>query len=241
MAIQHGKRYRAVRALVQEGQKYAIDEAFELVDRTASAKFDESVDVAVRLGVNPRQADQMVRGTVSLPHGSGKSVRVLVFAEGDAARAAEEAGADFVGADELIAKINDEGWTDFDKAIATRSMMAKVGRLGRVLGPRNLMPNPKTGTVVGPEQIAEAVREVKGGRLDFKVEKAGILHCSIGKKSMGAEKIRENFLAFMRVVWRLKPSTAKGAYVRSVAVATTMGPGVRLDPNEVTRLAQEVR
>lgn len=239
MATQHGKRYRAARDLVEEGRKYAIDEAFELVEKTASAKFDESVDVAVRLGVNPRQADQMVRGTVSLPHGSGKTVRVLVFADGDAARAALEAGADFVGSDELIAKINDEGWTDFDKAIATRNMMAKVGRLGRVLGPRNLMPNPKTGSVVGPEQIAEAVREVKGGRLDFKVEKAGILHVSIGKKSMGAEKIRQNFLAFMRIVWRLKPSSAKGQYVKSVALSTTMGPGVRLDANEVMRLAQD--
>lgn len=239
MATQHGKRYRAARDLVVEGQKYAIDEAFELVEKTASAKFDESVDVAVRLGINPRQADQMVRGTVSLPHGSGKSVRVLVFADGEAARAALDAGADFVGSDDLITKINDEGWTDFDKAIATRNMMAKVGRLGRVLGPRNLMPNPKTGTVVGPEQIAEAVREVKGGRLDFKVEKAGILHVSIGKKSMGAEKIRQNFLAFMRIVWRLKPSSAKGQYVKSVALSTTMGPGVRLDANEVMRLAQD--
>ena len=156
-------------------------------------------------------------------------------------RAAEEAGADFVGADDLIAKIQNEGWVDFDKAIATRSMMAKVGRLGRILGPRNLMPNPKTGTVVGPEKVAEVVREVKGGRLDFKVERAGILHVSIGKKSMSSEQISDNLLAFLRQVLRLKPSTAKGTYVKSVALSTTMGPGIRLDPNEVTRLAQESR
>ncbi|MCB9676492.1 MAG: 50S ribosomal protein L1 [Alphaproteobacteria bacterium] len=241
MAKLHGKRYRALRESVEDGLKYGIDEACGLVEKTGTAKFDESVDVAVRLGVNPRQADQMVRGTVSLPHGSGKTVRVVVFADGEAARAAEEAGADFVGSDDLVAKIQNENWTDFDKAIATRNMMAKVGRLGRVLGPRNLMPNPKTGTVVGPEQIAEVIREVKGGRLDFKVEKAGILHVSIGKKSMGSEKIRDNLLAFMRTVLRLKPSSAKGTYVKSVALSTTMGVGIRLDPNEVSRLAQESR
>jgi large subunit ribosomal protein L1 len=241
MANTHGKRYRALRDSVLEGQKYAIDEACELVGKTGTAKFDESVDVAVRLGVNPRQADQMVRGAVSLPHGTGKSVRVVVFADGDAARAAKEAGADFVGSDDLVAKIQNEGWVDFDKAIATRNMMAKVGRLGRVLGPRNLMPNPKTGTVVGPEQIAEVIREVKGGRLDFKVERAGILHVSIGKASMSKDQLQDNLLAFMRTVMRLKPSSAKGTYVKSVALSTTMGVGIRLDPNEVMRLAQEVR
>lgn len=241
MANKPGKRYRAARESVVDGQKYALDEAVGLVQKTATAKFDESVDVAVRLGVNPRQADQLVRGTVSLPHGSGKEVRVVVFADGDAARAAEEAGADFVGSDDLVAKIQNEGWVDFDKAIATRSMMAKVGRLGRILGPRNLMPNPKTGTVVGPEQVAEVVREVKGGRLDFKVEKAGILHVSIGKQSMDAEKLKDNLLAFMRTVVRLKPASAKGTYVKSVAISSTMGPGVRLDPNEVVKAAQESR
>lgn len=241
MANKPGKRYRAVREAVIEGQKYPLDEAIELVEKTATAKFDESVDVAVRLGVNPRQADQMVRGTVSLPHGSGKTVRVVVFADGEAARAAEEAGADFVGSDDLVAKIQGEGWVDFDKAIATRSMMAKVGRLGRILGPRNLMPNPKTGTVVGPEQVAEVVREVKGGRLDFKVERAGILHASIGKKSMGTEKLKDNLLAFIRTVVRLKPASAKGTYVKSVALSTTMGPGIRIDPNEIVKLSQESR
>lgn len=241
MTKSHGKRYRAIRAEVEEGRKYALEEACGLVEKTGTAKFDESVDVAVRLGVNPRQADQMVRGTVSLPHGSGKTVRVVVFADGDAARAAKEAGADFVGADDLVKKIQTEGWVDFDKAIATRSMMAKVGRLGRVLGPRNLMPNPKTGTVVGPERIAEVVKEVKGGRLDFKVEKAGILHVSIGRKSMGADQIRDNFIAFMKTVMRLKPSSAKGAYVKSVGMSTTMGVGIRLDPNEIVKLSQETR
>jgi len=241
MANLHGKRYRAMREAVSDGQKYALDEAIELVGKTGTAKFDESVDVAVRLGVNPRQADQMVRGAVSLPHGSGKAVRVVVFADGEAARAAEAAGADFVGSDDLVAKIQNEGWVDFDKAVATRSMMAKVGRLGRVLGPRGLMPNPKTGTVVGPDQIAEVIREVKGGRLDFKVERAGILHVSIGKSSMGAEKLRDNLLAFIQTVVRLKPASAKGTYVKSVALSTTMGVGIRLDPYEVSKLAQESR
>ncbi len=236
-----GKRYRAAREQVQEGVKYPLEEALELVRNTATAKFDESVDLAVRLGVNPRQADQMVRGAVSLPHGTGKTVRVVVFAEGEAAKAAEEAGADFVGADELIKKIQDEGWVDFDKAIAVRTMMAKVGRLGRVLGPRSLMPNPKTGTVVGPDGVAQAVREVKGGRVDFRVERAGIVHASIGKANMNAEQIRENMLTLVGTLLRLKPSSAKGMYVKSVALSSTMGPGVRLDPNEVARLANDYR
>ncbi len=241
MTNQHGKRYRAAREHVVEGQKYPLEEAVGLVEKTGKAKFDESVDLAVRLGVNPRQADQMIRGAVSLPHGSGKSVRVVVFADGEAARAAEEAGADFVGSDDLIAKIQKEGWVDFDKAVATRSMMAKVGRLGRVLGPRGLMPNPKTGTVVGPDKVAEVVKEVKGGRLDFRVERAGIVHVSIGKASMSAEHLRDNLLAFMRTIIRLKPASAKGQYVKSVALSTTMGPGIRLDPFEVTKLSQETR
>lgn len=238
MAI--GKRYRAAREHIQEGAKYPLEEALELVRKTATAKFDESVDLAVRLGVNPRQADQMVRGAVSLPHGTGKTVRVVVFAEGEAAKAAEEAGADFVGADDLITKIND-GWVDFDKAIAVRTLMAKVGRLGRVLGPRSLMPNPKTGTVVGPDGIAQAVREVKGGRVDFRVERAGIVHASIGKANMEPEQIRDNMLTLVGTLLRLKPSSAKGTYIRSVALSSTMGPGVRLEPNEIARLASDYR
>lgn len=236
-----GKRYRAARELVVLGEKYPFEDALQLIPQAATAKFDETVEIAVRLGVNPRQADQMVRGAVSLPHGTGKTVRVLVFAEGAAARAAEEAGADFVGGDELINKIQDEGWTDFDKAIAVRSLMAKVGRLGRVLGPRGLMPNPKTGSVVAPdaESVAAAVRDVKGGKIDFRVEKAGIVHAPIGKASMSIDQIRENALALMQTLLRLKPASAKGTYVRSVALSTTMGPGIRLDPNELVRLAQE--
>lgn len=236
-----GKRASAVRELVDSTKRYSVDEALELIPQVAKAKFDESVDVAVRLGVNPRQADQMVRGAISLPHGVGKQVRVVVFAEGDAARAAEEAGADFVGSDDIITRIQKEGWTDFDKAVSVRSLMAKVGRLGRVLGPRGLMPNPKSGTVVGPEDIARVVREVKGGRVDFRVERAGIVHASIGKASMSVEQLRDNALTLIGELVRLKPASAKGAYVRGVTLSTTMGPGIRLDVNEVVRLSSENR
>lgn len=236
----HGKRYRAARAPIDSTQRYVIDEAVRLIKGAATAKFDESVDIAVRLGVNPRQADQMVRGAVSLPHGIGKTNVVVVFAEGDGAKAALEAGADFVGSDDLIKKIED-GWTEFDKAISVRSLMAKVGRLGRVLGPRGLMPNPKTGTVVGPEELARVVNEVKGGRIDFRVERAGIVHTQVGKASMGEEALRENVLALVNTLLRIKPNTAKGTYVKSIALSSTMGPGVRLDANEVVRLAQEYR
>lgn len=235
----HGKRYRSSRQLVDPGKWYTLEQGVDLLKQTSTAKFDETVDIAVRLGVNPKQADQMVRGAVSLPHSAGKSVRVLVFATGDAAREAQEAGAEFVGGDELIAKIADEGWTDFDKAIATRAMMAKVGRLGRVLGPRGLMPNPKDGTVCGPEEVARVVKEVMGGRVDFRVDKAGIIHAPIGKASMSPVQLRENVLAMVQTLVRLKPSTAKGAYVRTVAISSTMGPGIRLDPNEMTRLGTE--
>lgn len=236
-----GKRYAAVRALVDPSSKYPFDDALALIPQVAKAKFDESVDVAIRLGVNPRQADQMVRGAVSLPHGVGKDVRVVVFAEGDAAKAAEEAGADFVGSDDLIEKIQKEGWTDFDTAVAVRSLMAKVGRLGRVLGPRGLMPNPKSGTVVGPEDVAQVVKDVKGGRIDFRVERAGIVHASVGKASMGPDKLRDNILALIQTLVRLKPASAKGTYVRGVTMSTTMGPGIRLDPNEMVRLSSELR
>lgn len=236
MAI-HGKRYRNASKQVRDQDRYPLDEAVKLVKSTATAKFDETIDMAVRLGVNPRQADQMVRGACSLPHGTGKPVRVLVFAEGDAARAAEGAGADFVGSDDMIAKIQTEGWLDFDKAIAVRSLMAKVGRIGRVLGPRGLMPNPKTGTVVGPDQVAEAVKEVKGGRIDFRVERAGIIHVPVGKASMTEDQLRANVLAVMGHLIRLKPSSAKGAYVKGVALASTMGPGIRIDANDIVRLS----
>jgi large subunit ribosomal protein L1 len=236
-----GKRIAAFRSVVDAAARYPLDEAVGLIPKVATAKFDESVDIAVRLGVNPRQADQMVRGAVSLPHGVGKTVRVVVFAEGDAAKAAEEAGADFVGSDELITKIQKEGWVDFDKAVSVRSLMAKVGRLGRILGPRGLMPNPKSGTVVGPEDVARVVKEVKGGRVDFRVERAGIVHASVGKASMDATALRENILTLIQTLVRLKPASAKGSYVRGVTISTTMGPGIRLDPNEVVRLSAEVR
>lgn len=236
-----GKRTAAIQSLVDRDARYTVEQAVDLIPQVAKAKFDESVDLSVRLGVNPRQADQMVRGSVSLPHGVGKTVRVLVFADGDAARAAEEAGADFVGSDDLISKIQDEGWTDFDSAVAVRNLMAKVGRLGRVLGPRGLMPNPRSGTVVGPDEVGRVVKEIKGGRVEFRVERAGIVHASVGKASMGGDALRENMLTLMKELIRLKPSTAKGTYVRSVTVSTTMGPGIRLDVNDVTRAASELR
>lgn len=233
-----GKRWANLRKAVDPNTRYTLDQGLELLKQVSNAKFDESVDVAVRLGVDPKHADQMVRGACALPYGTGKTVRVLVFAQGDAARAAKEAGADFVGADDLIEKINNESWTDFDKAVATRDLMGKVGKLGRVLGPRGLMPNPKIGTVVGPEQIAETVRELKGGKIDFRVEKAGIVHAAVGKSSMGADQLRANVLALVTTLLRLKPATAKGTYLRGLALSSTMGPGIRLDVNDLQRLAE---
>jgi len=235
-----GKKYREKAQLVDRGKKYPFAEAIELVKQAAPARFDESVDIAVKLGVNPRHADQMVRGACSLPHGTGKSVRVLVFAQGPAARAAEDAGADFVGSDDLVNKIMTEGWLDFDKVVATRDMMGKVGRLGRVLGPRGLMPNPKVGTVVMPDSVADTVGELKRGKIDFRVEKAGIIHASIGKVSMDAEKLAANGGTLLAALLRMKPSTAKGTYVRSVAVSSTMGPGIRVDTLDATRFAESL-
>jgi large subunit ribosomal protein L1 len=235
-----GKKYREKAQLVDRAMKYSFTDAIELVKQTASARFDESVDIAVKLGVNPRHADQMVRGACSLPHGTGKSVRVLVFAQGAAARAAEEAGADFVGADDLVQKIMKDGWLDFDKVVATRDMMGKVGRLGRVLGPRGLMPNPKVGTVVAPEQVADTVGELKRGKIDFRVEKAGIIHASIGKVSMDAEQLAANAGTLMATLLRMKPSSAKGTYVRSVGLSSSMGPGIRVDTLDAQRFAESL-
>jgi large subunit ribosomal protein L1 len=234
-----GKKYREKAQLLDRGKKYSFSEAIDLVKQTAPARFDESVDIAVKLGVNPRHADQMVRGACSLPYGTGKSVRVLVFAQGPAARAAEEAGADYVGSDELVQKITG-GWLEFDKVVATRDMMGKVGRLGRILGPRGLMPNPKVGTVVMPDAVGEAVGELKRGKIDFRVEKAGIIHASIGKVSMDAEKLAANGGTLLATLLRMKPSTAKGTYVRSVAVSSTMGPGIRVDTLDATRFAESL-
>lgn len=226
----HGKKFKAALALVDRTRKYPLDEACELVPRTGPARFDESVDLAVRLNVNPKYADQMVRGAAVLPAGTGKSVRVLVFAKGDKEKEAREAGADFVGAEDLAEKING-GWFDFDKAIATPDMMGVVGKLGKVLGPRGLMPNPKVGTVT--MNVGQAVREAKGGKVEFRVEKAGIIHTTVGRKSFTPAQIRENVLAVMETLLKLRPATVKGTYVKSIALATTMGPGIRVDPVSV--------
>lgn len=233
-----GKRWKAARELIDPTVRYSFDQGVELLKKTSTSKFSESIDVAVRLGVDPKQSDQMVRGACSLPHGTGKTVRVLVFAQGEAAKQALAAGADFVGADDLIEKIKSEGWTDFDKAVATRDLMGKVGKLGQVLGPRGLMPNPKVGTVVGPDQVGETVRELKAGKIDFRVDKGGVVHAAVGRCSMPAENIKANISAFIQTLIRLKPATAKGTYLRGVAIAATMGPGIRLDVSDLTRQAE---
>lgn len=222
-----GKKYLEAKNGIQRDVKYSIEEAVEKTLESSFAKFDETIDVAVRLGVDPRHADQMVRGTCVLPHGTGKEVRVLVFAKGEKEIEAKEAGADYVGNDDLVEKIQG-GWLEFDKAIATPDMMGTVGKMGRILGPRGLMPNAKTGTVTF--DLAKAINDLKAGKIDFRVERAGILHAPMGKVSFGVEKVRENVMAFFETVQRLKPAAAKGAYFRSVALSTTMGPGVKIDP-----------
>ncbi len=222
------KRHRAALSKVDREKRYTLEEALQLAVATDAAKFDETVELAVRLGVDPRQADQNVRGTTLLPHGTGKTVRVLVFAKGEKAREAQEAGADFVGADDLATKISGEGWLDFDSAIATPDMMGVVGKLGKVLGPRGLMPNPKVGTVT--MDVAKAVREIKAGKVEYRVEKAGIVHVPIGKRSFGFEKLLDNANMVLSSLVRAKPSAAKGSYLRSIAVSTTMGPGIKVDP-----------
>jgi len=222
-----GKKYRDSSKKFDRLKKYDFGEALELALDCAYGKFDETVDLAVRLGVDPRHADQMVRGTVVLPNGIGKKVRVVVFAKGEKEKEALEEGADHVGSDELIEKIQ-KGWLEFDKAIATPDMMSSVGKLGRVLGPRGMMPNAKLGTVTF--DIARAVKEIKSGKIDFKVEKAGILHAPMGKVSFGLEKLLENVAAFMDTVLRLKPPASKGTYLKSIAISTTMGPGIKVDP-----------
>ena len=220
------KRLNAARTQVDRLRAYPVLAAFELVKQTASTKFNETVDVAVNLGVDPRHADQMVRGAVVLPHGTGKTIRVAVFAKGEKEREAREAGADIVGGDELAQRIQ-EGFMDFDATIATPDMMGVVGRLARVLGPRGLMPNPKVGTVTF--DVAQAVRDMKAGRVEFRVEKAGILHAPLGKASFTAEQLADNFAALIDTLNRLKPATAKGTYMRRITVSSTMGPGVRVE------------
>lgn len=221
-----GKKFLAALAKVDRLKKYTLEEAVALAPATAWGKFDESVDLAVNLGVNPAHADQMVRGTVVLPHGTGKGVRVLVFAKGEKEKEAREAGADFVGADDLVAKIQG-GWLDFDKAVATPDLMGLVGRLGRVLGPRGLMPNPKTNTVT--LDVGTAVRELKAGRVEYRVEKAGIVHVPVGRKSFAPDQLRENVQVVIDSLIKAKPSTAKGTYIKAVTLSTTLGPGIKLD------------
>ena len=230
----NGKSYRAALAKLDRSQRYLLEDGLRLVKETARAKFDETVEMAVRLGVDPRQADQNVRGTVSLPHGMGKTVRVLAFAKGEKEKEAQEAGADFVGSEDLIKKIS-EGWFDFDKTVATPDMMAAVGRIGKVLGPRGLMPNPRTGTVTA--DIGKAVKEIKAGKLEFRVDKAGIVHVPVGKASFNQEKLIDNAKAVLTSILRAKPASAKGNYVRGVTVSTTMGPGIKIDLSQVRAMA----
>lgn len=230
-----GKKYAEARSKVDSQKKYTVVDALSLVVDNAYAKFDESVDVALRLGVDPRHADQMVRGSVVLPHGTGKTTRVLVFAKGDKEKEATDAGADFVGAEELAEKIQ-AGWLEFDKVIATPDLMGIVGKLGKVLGPRGLMPNPKLGTVTF--DVAKAVADMKAGRVDFRVDKVGIVHCSVGKISFGREKIQDNLKSLLEMILKLKPSGSKGTYLKGFAVSSTMGPGVRVDPSEVPQFVK---
>ncbi|NLC89670.1 MAG: 50S ribosomal protein L1 [Clostridiaceae bacterium] len=227
--MKHGKRYREAAKLVDPKKTYELAEALDIVLQTATAKFDETIEVHLRMGVDSRHADQQVRGAVVLPHGTGRSSRVLVFAKGPLADEAKAAGADYVGAEEFVQKIEGEGWFDFDVVIASPDMMGVVGRLGRVLGPRGLMPNPKSGTVT--QEVGKAVEEAKAGKIEYRLEKQNIIHTSIGKASFGAEKLQENFTALMEAVIRSKPPGAKGQYIRRCTLTSSMGPGVRTSPS----------
>ncbi|MFO0606324.1 MAG: 50S ribosomal protein L1 [Polyangiales bacterium] len=231
------KRRQTIEKMVDRNRRYDLDEAATLVKQCATAKFDETVEIAVRLGVNPKHADQMVRGALVLPHGTGQKVRVLVFAKGEKEREAREAGADHVGADELVAKVAEGNFLDFERVIATPDMMGQVGKLGRVLGPRGLMPNPKVGTVTF--DVTAAVREAKGGKIEYRTEKAGVVQARIGKASFGAEQIRDNARAMVQALIRAKPATAKGTYLKSITLSSTMGPGVRIDPNVFLEKTEE--
>ena len=229
--MKHGKKYIESAKLVDRSKFYEANDALALAVETAKAKFDETVEVHVRLGVDSRHADQQVRGAVVLPNGTGKSVKVCVFAKGDDAKAAEEAGAEIVGAEELVAKIQGEGFMDFDVCIATPNMMGLVGRLGKVLGPRGLMPSPKAGTVT--PDVAKAVAEAKAGKIEYRLDKTNIIHCPIGKASFGAEKLYENYATLLDAIIKAKPSAAKGQYIRSCVVTSTMGVGIKINPNKV--------
>lgn len=231
-----GKKYIKAAKAIESQKHYSIADAFKNVVASAPAKFDETIDVAFRLGVDPKQSDQQVRGAIALPHGLGKSVRVIVFAKGPKEADAKNAGADFVGGDDLVAKIQG-GWLDFDKAIATPDMMATVSKVAKVLGPRGLMPNPKVGTVT--MNVGEAVAAEKKGKLDFRVDKAGIIHAGIGKKSMGDAKLRENFMSMLGAILKAKPSASKGIYLRSITLSSTMGPGIKIDTAEAAGNTEE--
>jgi len=228
-----GKKYLEALKLIDREKRYSVDEACALVGKTAKKKFDETVDVAIRLGVDPKHADQMVRGAVVLPHGIGKTVRIAVFAKGDKAREAQEAGADTVGAEDLVERVQG-GFMDFDTAIATPDLMGQVGRLGKVLGPRGLMPNPKLGTVTF--DVGRAVREAKAGKIEFRVDKAGNVHTPVGKHSFGAEQLRANAMALIEAIVRAKPAASKGIYLRSLTISTTMGPGVPIDAQAIANM-----
>ncbi len=227
--MKHGKKYNESVKLVERTKQYDVEEAMDLAVKTSTAKFDETVEIHVRLGVDSRHADQQVRGAVVLPNGTGKNVRVLVIAKGDNVAAAEAAGADYAGAEEMVAKIQNENWMDFDVVIATPDMMGLVGRLGKVLGPRGLMPSPKAGTVT--PDVAKAVTEAKAGKIEYRLDKTNIIHCPIGKVSFGAAKLQENLDALMGAIVKAKPASAKGQYIKSCVVATTMGPGIKLNPS----------
>ena len=226
--MKHGKKYQDSVKLIDHLKQYDPDEAVSLVVQTGKAKFDETVEISVRLGVDPRHADQQVRGAVVLPHGTGRTIRVLVIAKGEKAKEAEAAGADYVGAEDMIAKIQQENWFDFDVCVATPDMMGLVGRIGRVLGPKGLMPNPKSGTVT--MDVTKAIHEIKAGKVEYRLDKTAIIHCPIGKVSFGAEKLGENLQSLMDAINKAKPAAAKGTYVRSLYLSSTMGPGVRVNP-----------
>ncbi|HHW47506.1 MAG TPA: 50S ribosomal protein L1 [Clostridiaceae bacterium] len=230
--MKRGKKYLESLKLVDRTKLYDPVEALELAQKTSKAKFDETVEVHVKLGVDSRHADQQVRGAVVLPHGTGKTVRVLVFAKGDKAKEAEQAGAEYVGAEDLVAKIQNENWLDFDVVVATPDMMGVVGRLGKILGPKGLMPNPKAGTVT--MDIARAVSEIKAGKIEYRLDKTNIIHCPIGKVSFGTEKLLENFRTLLEAIIRAKPAAAKGQYLKSVVISCTMGPGIKVNPLKVT-------
>ncbi len=226
--MKHGKKYEDSVKLIDHLTQYDPDEACDLVVKTGKAKFDETVEISIRLGVDPRHADQQVRGAVVLPHGTGRNIRVLVIAKGEKAKEAEAAGADFVGAEDMIAKIQQENWFDFDVCVATPDMMGLIGRIGRILGPKGLMPNPKSGTVT--MDVTKAVHEIKAGKVEYRLDKTAIVHCPIGKVSFGTEKLSENLKALMDAINKAKPAAAKGTYVRSLYLSSTMGPSVRVNP-----------